>query len=194
MKRITDATWQCSGYLQGSSHGETSRGHVTRGQIEAKQRHDLSRHRERFCQPCTRWWRRGAPTLHTSRKAPSCHETRPRVYAVHAVRHHSRRRRRIPGEVSTLHDGQDSRRTWKDRDIALWSYFGTRVHGFVHTYDAVRLTANRDTVRWRIAFPVEKVIKLAALFSMLWMNDISYISSSYLCTPFETFMQGNELF
>lgn len=143
-----------------------------------------------------RWWRRGAPTLHTSRKAPSCHETRPRVYAVHAVRHHSRRRRRIPGEVSTLHDGQDSRRTWKDRDIALWSYFGTRVHGFVHTYDAVRLTANRDTVRWRIAFPVEKVIKrpLAALFSMLWMHDISYISSSYLCTPFETFMQGNELF
>lgn len=74
MKRITDATWQCSGYLQGSSHGETSRGHVTRGQIEAKQRHDLSRHRERFCQPCTAGGAAVRP--HCTRVARPLHATR----------------------------------------------------------------------------------------------------------------------
>lgn len=79
----------------------------------------------------------------------------------------------------------------KTPDIARSSYFGARIHGFVHTYDAVRLTANRDTVRWRIAFPVEKVIKPASCFVFDHVMDerlliredrhALYISSSYLC-------------
>lgn len=55
-------------------------------------------------------------------------------------------------------------------------YFGTRVRGFVHTYDAVRLTADRDAVRSRITFPVEKVIKPARCF-VSWMNDCAAVKT-----------------